>query len=102
VSGRFKGLNLNTTRKEILDSGYILVRESKWSENYKKDKSGIYFSKLTHGGFDWAVFDTTDPDSLDENEKNDAALAIYGERLNAKIPEVWRRLSIERCGPKPK
>ena len=88
----------NSSRVELEVAGFTLVRESKWSFTYRKDKRSITFSKLLRDEFDWSILSRKNPESLGDEEKHDAAISIYVDNSNPKIPEAWREFAIKICG----
>lgn len=102
MSQEFFKPSVKTTRSELSEAGYSLTRESRWSLTYKKGRHSILMSKLLHEDFDWSCFQRTDPESLNDVEKRDAALAIYGDIIDQRVPETWRKLSKKLCGPNKK
>lgn len=87
----------STERLELENAGFVLVRESQWSYTYRRFKRSITFSKLLRDEFDWHVLEWLDPDGLTGDEKYDAAISIYVDNSNPRIPEVWKAFAIKIC-----
>lgn len=83
-----------TKREDLEAAGFSLVRESRWSFTYKRDRRSIRFTKLLRNEFDWSFFKNTEPTELSGEEISDAAMAISFAKPNPNIPDVWIMFSI--------
>ena len=98
MSSEPERFGVSATHGELLEKGFTLVRESRWSFTYKKNNHSVFLSKLIHGDFEWSLLHELAPEDLDEEEGFEAALSIYGEHSNPMIPDAWSRFSTKVCG----